>query len=592
MASLAEAAVGVSGYVESLKRDRDRFVRLAFCAADLLLEIDESFVIRFAAGASQSLIGVAPESLLGKSLLEFVASDDAPFITELLKGLAPGSRVDPKTLRLKRLTGVTPALSLTGYRLPEASGHFLFALRMGAAPVVPESSAEQQVDPQSGLLRKEAFVEAAGKHIRAAGERNNPLKLTLVHTGDLAGMRSRVGAGDADNVVRMMGACLKASAEGGEAAGQLQEGTFGFLHKPDLDVDKITGRIEQILRAADPTGPAALVNASTVNADIATISEQDSARVLLYTLDRFCRSYETGGTFEMSSLAENLKQMTRETTQMLNELHVVMTEGKFDIAFQPIVSLETGAIHHYEALTRFDKNLARSPYELLTFAENTGIITEFDLAMTKRALEWLSAQNKKGARHVLGVNLSGRSVANTGLVAALSELLRQSDVPPSQLIFEITESFHIEDLDGTNRFIQSLRQSGHAVCLDDFGAGSAALRYLYALEVDIVKIDGHYVRNAMQTARNQSFLKAVAGLCHDLGIATIAECVEDEASAAMLRDCHIQFGQGYLFGKPAFDVAAFLPAPQTGAPPMPRRLGRGGAPGPTRTILKRPKLKH
>lgn len=252
--------------------------------------------------------------------------------------------------------------------------------------------------------------------------------------------------------------------------------------------------------------------------------------------------------------------MTPENTQKLSDLHVIMTEGKFDIAFQPIVALDTGVIHHYEALARFDKKFGHSPYELLTFAEDTGVISEFDLAMTKRALEWLATQNRSGARHVVAVNLSGRSVANTGLIAALSDLLRQSDVPSSQLIFEITESFEIDDLDGTNQFIQTLRQAGHEVCLDDFGAGSSALRYLHALEIDIVKIDGHYVRNAMETERNQAFLKAVAGLCHDLGIATIAEFVEDESCAAMLRTCQVHFGQGYLFGKPSFDVGDFSAA--------------------------------
>jgi len=129
-----------------------------------------------------------------------------------------------------------------------------------------------------------------------------------------------------------------------------------------------------------------------------------------------------------------------------------------------------------------------------------------------------------------------------------------------QIMFEITESSHIEDLHAANRFIQGLRRAGHQVCLDDFGAGSAALRYLHALDIDVVKIDGRYVRSAFEKPRNQAFLKAVVGLCHDLGVATIAEMVEDVSSVRMLRTCGVQFGQGYLFGEPTFDLSGYKPA--------------------------------
>ncbi len=189
--------------------------------------------------------------------------------------------------------------------------------------------------------------------------------------------------------------------------------------------------------------------------------------------------------------------------------------------------------------------------------------------MARRVLDWLIAQNKRGQHHVVAVNVSGHSIANTGFVAALHDLLRQYKAIRSQLMFEITESARIEDLGEANRFIQGLRQAGHEVCLDDFGAGSAALRYLHALEVDVVKIDGQYVRSALETGRNRAFLKAVTGLCHDLGIATIAEMIEDEPCAQMLRECRVRYGQGYMFGKPAFDVSEFASIPKRTPDPLP-----------------------
>ncbi len=561
MENLSESAVGVSGYVESLKRDRDRFVRLAFCAADVLLEVDADFVITFATGASHSLIGSAPETLLGKPFTDLVVSEDALLITELLKGIAPGSRLDPIPMKLKGVNGPTVPLSLTGYRIPEEPGDFFFAIRLGSPWTATDTLMADLRDPESGLLQKEAFADFASKQIREAGERGESLKLTMLHTGDLSDMRARLDPEETKSAIRTMSACLKANATGRQAAGQLEEGAYGFLHRANLDVRKITRRVAQIFQAADPTGAGISVNAGTVAADAGDMSEGDSVRVLLYTVNQFC---ETGGEkFEMASLADNLKTMTRETTEKLAKFRTIAEQGRFDIALQPIVALDTGAIHHYEALARFGKKLDRSPYELIKFAENTGVISDFDLAMTKRALEWLATQNKSGTQYVVAVNLSGQSIVNTGLIAALHDLLQKFDESRSQLMFEITESSRIDDLDGANRFIQGLRQAGHQVCLDDFGSGSAALRYLHALDVDVVKIDGQYVRSAMESPRNQSFLKAMTGLCHDLGIETIAEMVEDEPCAAMLRDCQVRFGQGYLFGMPAFDISKISSATAT-----------------------------
>jgi EAL domain-containing protein (putative c-di-GMP-specific phosphodiesterase class I) len=295
--------------------------------------------------------------------------------------------------------------------------------------------------------------------------------------------------------------------------------------------------------------------------------------VLLYTVNQFCES--GGQDFKMSSLSDNLQTMTRDTTEKLAKFRHIAERGKFDIAYQPIVDLETEVIHHFEALARFGHRLDRSPYDLITFAENTGVIADFDLAMAKRVLNWLKDENSRGMMHVVAVNVSGQSLANTVFVNALHDLLQKFNAIRCQLMFEITESARIDDLEAANRFIRGLQNAGHKVCLDDFGAGAAALRYLHALEVDVVKIDGQYVRSAMMRNRNKAFLKAVAGLCHDLGITTIAEMIEDDDQADMLREAGVRFGQGYLYGKPSFDVNDFANAPKRARRPARKSMNAG-----------------
>lgn len=549
---------GVSGYIESLRRERDRFVALAFCAADLLLEIDSERTITYAAGATQSLIGKSPEQLTGEYFPDLIAPEDRILVDELIRSMTPGSRLDPVPIRLHGQTGPTPPLSLTGYHLPDLPGCFYFALRLGAAPVDPAVARDLKHDSGTGLLEKESFAQLATERMREAARRGEALKLTMLRTANFSEFRNRLDRETSESLLRTLGACLQANSAAGSTAGRFGDGTYGLVHKPSLDIDDVTTRIGELFKAADPRGIGVAVETGTIDAAPDGMSEEDSMKVLLYTVNRFCES--DGENMDMSSLSENLAELSRETSKKMAYFRDVSKRANFDIAFQPIVSLATRDIHHFEALARFGGKLERSPYDLITFAENTGLISDFDLAMCRKLLAWIKKTNAAGNRYVVAANLSGRSLGNTGFVVALHDLLKQHGNLRQQIMFEITESARIRDLDMANRFIQGLRRAGHKVCLDDFGAGSAALKYLHALEVDVVKIDGQYIRSALAKERFRVFLKAIVGLCRDLSISTIAEMVEDMRCVQMLKTCKVEYAQGYLFGKPSFDIDTFEPA--------------------------------
>jgi EAL domain-containing protein (putative c-di-GMP-specific phosphodiesterase class I) len=119
-----------------------------------------------------------------------------------------------------------------------------------------------------------------------------------------------------------------------------------------------------------------------------------------------------------------------------------------------------------------------------------------------------------------------------------------------RIMFEITESATIQDLDTVSKYVSILRNSGYKVCLDDFGAGAAAFQYLQKLPVDYVKIDGQYTRRVVGSERDRVLLKNLANMCKDLGIAVVAEQIELPEQAEIMRDMGITLGQGFLFAKP------------------------------------------
>jgi EAL domain-containing protein (putative c-di-GMP-specific phosphodiesterase class I) len=138
------------------------------------------------------------------------------------------------------------------------------------------------------------------------------------------------------------------------------------------------------------------------------------------------------------------------------------------------------------------------------------------------------------------------------------------------LIFEVTESVAIDNLTQADRHIQLLRGDGHTVCLDDFGAGASSYAYLQKLHVDVIKIDGRYVKELAEDGRDTALVRHLVNLCGELGVTTIAEMVATPAVEAAVRAAGVDFAQGFLYGQPLSEPR-FEPAPRLEA----KRRGGG-----------------
>lgn len=546
-----------SDYVDTLKKERDRFVALAFCAADMLFEVDDSQTITYAAGATKALTDCEPHDAIGRKFIDLVDSAERAYVAGKLEALGSANRLEPMMVRLKGPTGPTPRLMLTGYHLPDLPGSFFFALRLTSKDEVLTDRSDPRRDKETGLLNKEAFSEFAAQRIKDAEADGQDLMVTMVRLAEMGELRTRLDEEADRDLMRTLGGYFDQGAGNRDAAAKFDDENYGLLHDEDFDVDGLRQRIESHLKNADPTGIGIRVNSSTTPADLKGAEPRDAIKALLYTINQYCD--DPSSEPAIKSLSENLDALTADASAKMAEFREMVSADSFDAVFQPIVALPSKAIHHYEVLARFSGGLDRSPYELITFAENMGLICDFDFAMFRKIIGLLHGWKKKGKVVNVAVNLSGRSIENAAFMEALLKLLGKHDTLRKQLTIEITESARIHDLTRVNGIIQSLRTAGHEVCLDDFGAGSAALKYLHALDVDIVKIDGAYIQQAHNDRKLRAFIKAIAGLCRDLDIDTIAEMVEEEETVEFLMECGIPYAQGYLYGKPSPDVFSFEP---------------------------------
>lgn len=529
-----------------LRAERDRFVAFAFAASDILIEVDADRRVTYAAGATH---GLADCGLVGMTLADLVAAEDRARLTAALDAIPRGGRMKPMRLRLVG-AGLPPVIA-SGYHLPDLANHYYLALAFErAATVAPPATAEPAArDPETGLLGKEAFGSTVSERLERARAAGETCELTLFDLEPLAALRDHAAADAVDGLIANIGETLRAHAVDDDAAGRFDAETFGLVHDHGLDIDALKARIAAAAGRLDPTGDAVEIRAATVDLDAAEADPQDVAKAVVYTINKF--SENEGDAFSIASLKEGCDLMVRETMSQMTEFKSLVANNRFDIALQPIVDLASRKVHHYEALARFQGPRGpASPFSLITFAEETGVIGEFDLAMTRRVVDLVDDAHRRGGDLRLAVNLSGRSLGSPAFIDDLLALLKAHPASRHKVWFEVTESAKIADLKATNDLIQQLRAAGHGVCLDDFGAGASAFQYLRALAVDVVKIDGIYVREAFSSPTGKPFLKAMAGLCCDLGIAVVAEMVEDEQTASLLRECGVRFGQGYLFGKP------------------------------------------
>ncbi|KAF0097791.1 MAG: PAS/PAC sensor-containing diguanylate cyclase/phosphodiesterase, partial [Hyphomonadaceae bacterium] len=229
-------------------------------------------------------------------------------------------------------------------------------------------------------------------------------------------------------------------------------------------------------------------------------------------------------------------------------LKQALKENRIALFRQPIVTSTDGSIVRFECLARMinvDGTIANAA-DFIPAAERAGLIADLDIAALNLALAALKGR----ADLQLAVNVSAATIADFNARQEFENMLKHSRNEAGYLTVEITETIAIQDLDVAAKFAAKVRVNNARVALDDFGSGHTSFRSLKAIPLDEVKIDGHYVEKIHERGDSRAFVKAIQSLSHDLGLETIAERVETETEAAILRDIGIFGLQGYLFGRP------------------------------------------
>ena len=518
-----------------------RFVAFAFTGADLLIEImPDDGLIGFTAGLSKKITGLPPESLQKKSLYDFLIESEKSLFKHNIKKMGPSGRLKPALYHVQ-LNGKSKPILIGACRLENYPS--VFVTLATVETFLNEDEEVKKHDTETGLLTQKDFQDKITSYINTNRESFDTGSITLVEINQAL---NNLPAEQSKFVLGQIGSYMRSSSLDGDMAVRLDENRFSIVHDDIITPQNISEYISDLVKLIDPSSN---ISVQTKNIACAAndVSATETASALLYCLNKFS---ERGlSQITTTSLGESLNEMMDETLKKVSALNQVISADSYKIVFQPIVNMKDGTTHHYEALSRFENHA--SPFEMITFAEEIGKIQELDLFVCRQVAQQLMSMAGSGKRPYIAVNLSAKSMDSAIFVKSLHQLLTPFAAIAKQMIFELTESVMITDYNKINNAIQSFREKGHIFCLDDVGAGASSLLYIRHFDVDYAKIDGSYVRNIQNNTKNLSFVKTIVTLCRDVGIDVIAEMVETQEEATILKNLGITFGQGYLFGKPS-----------------------------------------
>lgn len=280
--------------------------------------------------------------------------------------------------------------------------------------------------------------------------------------------------------------------------------------------------------------------------------------LLLVILERY-RSTRKQPAFDPSQTTVIRRDITRgiATKHLILASDIVdaLKDNQFEMFYQPICSLKSGNVAGFEALIRWNHpgQGMVSPMDFLGLAEQTGQIREIGLWTLQQACtDWPTLRSRTNHHHpFVSVNLSPSQLTGTGFVGEVANIVSERQMPATELKFELTETIIINNPALALELLTQLTKSGSTLALDDFGTGHSSLEALHRYPIGTMKIDRSFISQMHTSEKDAKIVESSIKLAHTLSLDVVAEGVETEIERRALVELGCEYGQGWLFGKPA-----------------------------------------
>jgi diguanylate cyclase (GGDEF)-like protein len=405
-------------------------------------------------------------------------------------------------------------------------------------------------DPLTGELNRTHLVASLAESIEEAARFRASFAFMLIGIDRLARINDAFGFDVADAVICEVATRIRARLRNGDVLGRFSGNKFGLILK-NCTVDDINIAAERFLAGIRDDVVPTKSGPVSVTASIGAISVPRYARNADEAVNRAQETLDMArrrraGSFSLWRPNVERDAQRRVNIRVTDEIVTALNERRIAMAFEPVVDARSRDTAFYECLVRMEQDdgqVLLAP-DIVPIAEKLGLIRLVD----HRVLELVVAELAGSANVQLSLNISPDTTMDPDWWASIESLMRAHPGVAERLVVEITETVAIQDIDGLRGFVTRLKNFGSRIAIDDFGAGYTSFRNLRKLGVDIVKIDGAFVQNIARSADDRAFVQTLIDLARRLEIKTVAEWVQDDESAAMLRDWGCDYIQGRLTG--------------------------------------------
>ncbi len=405
-----------------------------------------------------------------------------------------------------------------------------------------------QQDPLTGLGNRKRFSQRLST-ILGAPQRTGRDALMFIDVDEFRLVNDTKGHAAGDQTLKSLADNLRRAFADPDAIYRVGGDEFCIiLH--DLDSKKALELGQRLMLEIRAGATGFAETGLTLSAGIATIEPGIGMEELVSRADSALYAAKAAGKNQCMVYQSDSEDIVtiRSESEWYSRIKEGIRSQRFQMYYQPVLELRTGKLYCQEALIRYvgDNGRRHLPGEFLPAAERFSLMPEIDQYVIRRVL----AEPPSQSGEKIAINLSGQSIGRSDLCEFIKTVLQESKVEPRRIIFEITETVFIKNLERAHLLVTELQKVGCTFFLDDFGAGFSSLSYMRNLPVDVVKIDGAFLKDIESNPVDFALLQSINEIAHLLGKRTVAEHVNSESIHQLLEEIGIDYGQGYYLGRP------------------------------------------
>jgi diguanylate cyclase (GGDEF)-like protein len=427
----------------------------------------------------------------------------------------------------------------------------------GVIRVINERHAQQErlsflsrFDALTGEMNRWHLTEVLGNALNDATRFRASCGFLLVAIDDLARINEAYGFDAADEVIAAVGKRIRAEMRGGDALGRFSGNKFGLVLN-NCTPEDLTTAADRLLAEVRDEVVRTSASAIAVTASIGGVTAPRHARTVPEILARAQEALDAAKTLRRGSFlayrpSVERDEMRRENARATDDVVAALNERRILLAFEPVVDAASRRPVFYECLMRLRRpdGTVLAAEDVIPLAERLGLVRLID----HRVVELVVAELIAGPDLNVSLNVSASSTSDPEWWESFAVQLRRHAGIAPRIALEITETAAFQTVNDAIGFVRRVKDLGCRIAIDDFGTGQTSYRNLRKLGVDIVKIDGSFVQNLARSADDRLFVRTIVELAKGLGLATVAEWVQDEETAALLTGWGCDYLQGRLVG--------------------------------------------